>query len=277
VSSGVEYVLYVCRAVQFATAMLVFGGSTFRFYGLDVKTATVGLIAAFDERLRSVALAAAVLALVSGFVLLLCQAAAMTSSPAAALDLATVGAVLSDTRFGHVWSYHLLIALILVVACLGAPSWRNTAISGLSLEWCLRWASTRPDDPGITTIQDAIRSFSQIGYLAIAFIAVSGAINSLLMVGGLGALIQTPYGRLLAVKISLLLEMVAIALINRLRLAPRVSADPAAFGILYRTVTLEQGLGYAFSSPSAFSELCRRRSMSATDLCSTGLVAPDFT
>jgi putative copper resistance protein D len=82
-----------------------------------------------------------------------------------------------------------------------------------------------------------------MGYVAVAVIALSGAINSLLLVRKLGGLVDTPYRRLLALKILLFLAMVAIALINRLYFAPRVSSDPAALGALYRTVGLEQGLG----------------------------------
>jgi putative copper export protein len=54
---------------------------------------------------------------------------------------------------------------------------------------------------------------------------------------------DTPYGRLLAVKIILFLAMVVVALINRFRLMPRISRDVAALGALGRTVALEQVLG----------------------------------
>ncbi len=37
--------------------------------------------------------------------------------------------------------------------------------------------------------------------------------------------------------------MVVVALINRLRLAPRISRDAATFGALGRIVAIEQGLG----------------------------------
>jgi putative copper export protein len=41
----------------------------------------------------------------------------------------------------------------------------------------------------------------------------------------------------------LFLAMVVVALVNRFRLAPQISSDPAALGALCRTVGLEQGLG----------------------------------
>src|SRR5215471_9679412 len=221
--------------------MAVFGGTAFRFYALEDKAAALGLIDAFDGWLRRVVLVAAILALVSALVLLLFQSAMMAGSPAAAFDPATVGAVLFETRFGRIWSWHLLIALIVVLACLGPPSWRHTAILVLSLlllasfawighaamgegaariahelnqtvhllaaglwlgglvplGWWLRRASTKQDDLGITLTRDVIRHFSRMGYVAVGVIALSGAVNPLLLVHNLGAFLGTPYGRLL--------------------------------------------------------------------------------
>jgi putative copper resistance protein D len=89
----------------------------------------------------------------------------------------------------------------------------------LPLGWLLRQARAPQDVTSIALIRDAIRHFSQMGYVAVAFIAFTGAINSLLLVGSLGAMFGTPYGRLLALKILLFLVMVMVALINRFRLA----------------------------------------------------------
>jgi len=70
----------------------------------------------------------------------------------------------------------------------------------LPLGWLLRRARAPQDVASIALIRDAIRHFSQMGYVAVAFIALTGAINSLLLVGSLGAMFGTPYGRLLALK-----------------------------------------------------------------------------
>jgi putative copper resistance protein D len=67
-----------------------------------------------------------------------------------------------------------------------------------------------------------------MGYAAVALLALTGAINSLLLVGSLGAMFGTPYGRLLAFKILLFLARVVVALINRFHFAPRVSDEPGA-------------------------------------------------
>ena len=84
-----------------------------------------------------------------------------------------------------------------------------------------------------------------MGYAAVALLALTGAINSLLLVGSLGAMFGTPYGWLLAFKILLFLAMVVVALINRFHFTPRVSDEPGALQPLGYTVALEQSLGLA--------------------------------
>jgi putative copper resistance protein D len=58
-------------------------------------------------------------------------------------------------------------------------------------------------------------------------------------------MVETPYGRLLALKILLFLILVAIALVNRFWLVPRISRDPVARSALRRAVGFEQGVGRA--------------------------------
>jgi copper resistance protein D len=282
--------LYACRFVQFTAAMLIFGTAAFRVYapaGSDTRTAS-SILAEFDAWFGNVALAAALVALISAIVLVLCQAAAMAGSSAAAVDFAVVGAVLLETRFGRVWCWHLLLAAILVLACLGrhprrpvvlvlslgllaSLGWVGHAamddgstriahelnqtghllaaglwLGGLApLAWVLRQARRQPGDFEISVTRDAFGNFSHMGYAAVALIALTGAINTLFLVGSLDAMFDTPYGRLLAFKILLFLAMVVVALINRFRLAPRISHDSGAISALGRTVALEQSLGLA--------------------------------
>jgi putative copper resistance protein D len=285
-----DEVLYTCRFVHFTAAMVIFGAVSFRFYALadsDTRAAS-SVLAAFDAWLGQVTVVAAILALVSALVLLLAQSAAMAGSPAAAIDPATVAAVLFETRFGRVWCWHLLVAIFIVLACLGRSPKRHPVILTLSLlllaslGWIghaameegptriahelnqtvhllaaglwlgglvplgcvVRRARTR-GDAGLTLTRDAIRHFSQIGCIAGTLIALTGTINSVLLVGSLSAMCGTPYGRLLALKVLLFLAMVVVALINHFRLAPRISRDAASLGALGRTVALEQGLGLA--------------------------------
>lgn len=103
-------------------------------------------------------------------------------------------------------------------------------------------------DPGVIAVaREAVPAFSQMGYAAVITIALTGIINTALMVGGLGALFATDYGRLLSLKIALYLTMVALALINRLHLAPslRWETAPRSATALCRSVMLEQAVGFA--------------------------------
>jgi putative copper resistance protein D len=282
--------LYACRFVQFTAAMLIFGTAAFRVYALadsDTRIAS-SILAGFDAWVGYVVLAAALVALISAMALVLCQAAAMAGSPAAALDFAAVSAVLLETRFGRVWCWHLLLAAILVSACLerqprrpvvlllslgllASLGWVGHAamddgsariahelnqtvhllaaglwLGGLApLAWVLRQARRQPGDFEISLARDAVRNFSHLGYAAVALIALTGAINTLLLVGSLDAMFGTSYGRLLAFKILLFLVMVIVALINRFRLAPWISRELSALRALGRTVALEQGLALA--------------------------------
>jgi copper resistance protein D len=199
-----------------------------------------------------------------------------------------VSAVLLETRFGRVWCWHLLLAAILVLACLGRQLWRPVVLllslgllaslgwvghatmgegaalvghelnqtghllaaglwlGGLApLAWVLRQARRQTGDFAISLARDALRNFSHAGYAAVALIALTGAINTLVLVGSLDAMLGTPYGRLLAIKILVFLAMVVVALINRFRLAPQISHDSGALRALGRTVALEQSLGLA--------------------------------
>jgi putative copper resistance protein D len=282
--------LYACRFVQFTAAMLIFGTAAFRVYALadsDTRTAS-SILAEFDAWVRHVVLAAALVALISAIALVLCQTAAMAGSPAAAVDFAAVTTVLLETSFGRVWCWHLLLAAILVLACLGRHPRRpvvqflslgllaslgwvghaamDAGLAGIAheinqsmhllaaglwlgglapLAWVLRQVRRQPGDFEISVTRDALRNFSHMGYAAVALIALTGAINSLFLVGSLDAMLDTPYGRLLAFKILLFLTMVVVALINRFRLAPRISGEVSALRALGRTVALEQGLALA--------------------------------
>ena len=111
------------------------------------------------------------------------------------------------------------------------------------LAWFLRRTGRLPDE--ISLVSLALRNFSHMGYAAVALIALTGAVNTFLLVGSFGALLGTAYGRLLVVKILLFIAMVGVASVNRFHLAPQISVEPGALGALRRTVAFEQCLGLA--------------------------------
>lgn len=109
--------------------------------------------------------------------------------------------------------------------------------------------AVRPDgDDYVALARIALPHFSQIGYVAVALLAITGTVNSVMLVGSLGAFVTTPYGRLLGVKIGLFLAMVGLALGNRFRLMPRLRGPQEAIvplRTLARSVLAEQAIGLA--------------------------------
>ncbi|HEX3884385.1 MAG TPA: copper homeostasis membrane protein CopD [Stellaceae bacterium] len=258
------------RLVHFAAAMAAFGAAAFRYYVPRHD-------GAFDGWLARLIRVAAAVGFLAALALVPTTAARMAGSAAAGFDSATLATVLTGTEFGHVWCWHLGFAAALVVAASRRPGAIVLALSGLSLA-SLGWvghaammgglpglghelnqtlhllaagawlgglpplyALLRRAAPGDPAIPDAVAHFSQMGYAAVAVIAVTGVVNSCLLVGSVGALVATAYGRLLTAKIAVYLVMVAIALVNRLSLAPRLGRGGAA--ALARSVVVEQALG----------------------------------
>src|SRR5204863_8603399 len=115
----------------------------------------------------------------------------------------------------------------------------------LPLGWLL--GKSRRAENGLGMLaREAVPPFSQMGYAAVAAIAITGVANTLLLIDGVDNLFGTSYGRLLSLKILLYLAMIGIALRNRFRLAPLLSGGRASgTSALYRSVLIEQAIGLA--------------------------------
>lgn len=99
-----------------------------------------------------------------------------------------------------------------------------------------------------------VRRFSIMGLISVAAILVSGTINTWLLAGTVPALLGTPYGQWLILKILFFIAMVGVAAVNRLRLTPRLShkvngnearVSRNAVGMLKRNALIEAGFGIA--------------------------------
>ena len=93
----------------------------------------------------------------------------------------------------------------------------------------------------------ALLRFSWMGYFAVVLIALTGIVNTAMLVGDVRGLIGTLYGRLLLAKIALFLLMVGLAIVNRFVLVPRIARGRPMEGIaaLGWTIGIEQTLGFA--------------------------------
>jgi putative copper resistance protein D len=117
--------LALCRFVHFMAAMLTFGMSAYLWLNAPER-----LKLALSLVVRRLALIASVVALVSAIVWLALESASMAEDLSAAFDLGAIGAVLTDTAFGHAWTGHLGLAAALVAVVVFGPRdrWRATAL-----------------------------------------------------------------------------------------------------------------------------------------------------
>src|ERR1700722_1910862 len=113
-------------------------------------------------------------------------------------------------------------------------------------------AARRGDRPEwLEAARVATSRFSTLGVTCVATLTVTGLVNTWFLAGSIPALIGTLYGQLLLVKVALFVVMVAIAHVNRNRLAPyleRIASEAnvkaRAVGRLGRNALIEATLGF---------------------------------
>ncbi len=245
--------LVAVRFVYFVAALQLFGWLIF-----DLLIGQPG----WGRRAASLA----IVALVAISAWLAIETTLMSGEPVSA---ATLGLVLRETQFGTLWIWRA----VLLAGSLALTLWRNqvatvAAAIGAALVLILTAAAGHggADGSAVHLTGDAIHllavgawlgglvpfaaamrrpaaiviawRFSTLGVVSVCVILATGAINAWFMVGNIPALIGTPYGRLLLVKILLFCVMVSVAAINRFRLTPH--RDVAA---LRRNAQMETALG----------------------------------
>ncbi|MGE7815124.1 copper homeostasis membrane protein CopD [Pseudomonas sivasensis] len=240
--------LVLCRFVHFIVVLLMFGACVFRPWLLGAKPQPV-----LDRQLLRMTRGLAWTALASGVIWLLLITVSMAGSWAAALEPSTVQLVLGKTFFGQVWTWHLMLNGLLAIALMTAwkaprlplitlllmtlaPVGHGAMLDGLSgqllilnqvvhlmcvgawlgglllLVMILRQSNRYELAP-------VLRRFSGVGYGLVAGLLVTGLINVRILTGQLW---PTPlfsgFALILLIKVMLVLGMLALALLNRLRL-----------------------------------------------------------
>lgn len=261
--------LVLCRFLHFIVVLLMFGACVFRPWLVGAEPQPV-----LDRHLHRITRGLAWLGLGSGIAWLLLITASMAGSWEAALQPATVRLVLGRTFFGQVWAWHLLLNLLLVIVLIKpwpalrlplialllatlAPVGHGAMLDGLSGQWLIlnqvvhlvcvgAWLGgllllvlilRQPDR---YPAQPILRRFSGVGYGLVAGLLVTGLINVRVLTGQLW---PTPlfngFALILLIKVLLVLGMLALALLNRLRIE-RCEERP---GTLKASVMLEWLLG----------------------------------
>lgn len=271
-------VIVACLFLHYAAAMTIFGAATFQL--AMARADAVGV----DGRLRPVLLALWAVLVASGIALLMVNAGAMGGSWDDAVDVDTIATVLFETGFGEVWQWHLALILLAGVALWrmrsGGPWVVAAAMLILASLALVGHAAMREGLPGglhrlnqmvhlfaagawigglvaLLAAALALRSrseaavrvlhlFSRYGTVALALVLASGAVNTAILVGSLGGLTSSPYGRTLLAKLVLVASMIAIAGRNRYLLTPLLVAEPDRIGRrLCLSIAFEIAIGLA--------------------------------
>ncbi|NVZ18672.1 copper homeostasis membrane protein CopD [Pseudomonas costantinii] len=240
--------LVLCRFLHFIVVLLMFGACVFRPWLLGAEPQP-----ALDRQLLRITRGLAWLGLASGVAWLLLITASMAGSWDAALQPATVQLVLGKTFFGQVWVWHLLLNLLLVIVLIKpwpalrlpltalllatlAPVGHGAMLNGLSGQLLIlnqvvhlvcvgAWLGGLLllvlilKNPERYALEPILRRFSGVGYGLVAGLLVTGLINVRVLTGQLW---PTPlfngFALILLIKVMLVLGMLALALLNRLRI-----------------------------------------------------------
>ncbi|OGQ82891.1 MAG: hypothetical protein A3F90_20205, partial [Deltaproteobacteria bacterium RIFCSPLOWO2_12_FULL_60_19] len=194
--------------------------------------------------------------------------------------LSLLPTVLFKTHFGNVWIARILLLFVLGTSAVRGRNGAALAVCGLLLlteslsghaadsgtlsfavlaDWLhllavsawigglvslafslRRWiASGEPEVSSALVIE--VRRFSTLAGLCVAVIVATGGFQIWHRVGSLAALLQTPYGQTLTVKLVLVLMLLSLGALNRFVIVPKLSSDQAASRKLFKTVAYEIG------------------------------------
>jgi putative copper resistance protein D len=270
--------LALCRFAHFMAAMLAFGASAYVWLYAEDR-----LRRALAPAIGRLVAASSVIALLTAVLWLAVEAASMADDWDAAFDPDTLGAVLTTAFGRVWVARLVLAAALVVAAVLPPRGrWATTTVvSGLLLaslalvghaamqsgaEGILHRANhgvhllaaggwlgglvpfamcvaAYADDRLRSEAIVAMRRFSFFGQFIVAALVVTGTVNIALTSGRAPIPPETPYQQLLGAKIVLVALMIALALVNRLVVAPRLARSSYAAAALRATSLLEAGLG----------------------------------
>jgi putative copper export protein len=99
------------------------------------------------------------------------------------------------------------------VHVLAAAAW----VGGLAGLFVLSPLLLKEESAGSGLLRSVVRRFTRLAIVAVVALALSGTAQAAVETGSLEALLQTPYGQAVLVKVLLLLCMLAVAAVNQRR------------------------------------------------------------
>ena len=262
--------MVICRFVHFCAVLLIFGGCAFRPLLLGAWPS-----GGIDRPLRTVNRGLAWVALGSGLVWLVLTTHSMAGSWAETLDPATLWLVLASTFFGQVWAFHLVFCVLLLITLYArcrfyvtgllsllllatlAPVGHGAMLDGwrgqlLMLNQLIHFLCVatwlgglmglllilgRPAGQAVSAV---LQRFSNLGFVLVAGIILTGLINTRVLTGTLW---PTPlfegFALILLIKVTLVGVMLLLALFNL------VMSRSGHIALLRRSVALEWLFGLA--------------------------------
>lgn len=273
-----ELLLVLSRLLHYSATMVLFGSALTAGY----LTAPLPPVPRQHvmSRLLQLHRVAAIVALLTAVLWLMAVAGGIGEGWADALDPTFVGSVLSDTAFGSVWRWRLILfGVLAALTLMGRPSeaimtllaafgLASIALTGHAAmhEGMSAVAHASADAihllagavwiGGLIPLALALRSpevghrvalrFSILASSAVVLVVLTGTANGWLVVESPRDLMTTTYGELLSAKVILVALMIMLALINRFRIAPGFVHDPVRTGHYLRlSIALELALALA--------------------------------
>ena len=167
-----------------------------------------------------------------------------TGRPAARQPLAAVlalGLVASLAWTGHALGTSRAHVWIDAIHLVAAAVW----LGMLPLLWLVTSRAVSQPASWRELALACARRFFLPGLAAVLVLALSGLANTAWMLDSPADLVNTGYGRVLALKLALFASMMVLAGVNRLLLVPKAQRLPAALGQLRTSVMAELALGAA--------------------------------
>jgi putative copper resistance protein D len=193
--------------------------------------------------------------------------------------------VLTETMFGHVWVFRMVVAMLvlvllvsrfelsylvtgLAVLLLASLALTGHAVAEAGIDELIHVVSEAVHliagglwvgGLAVLTIMvlsrgtvdtrelaQALGRFSGVGYTAVALIVGSGTVNTWFLIPSFEDFVTSEYGALLLIKIGLVSTMILLAANNRFRLLPTLDRQPEVTRErLVRSIGLETGMGLA--------------------------------
>ncbi|EIX3337698.1 copper homeostasis membrane protein CopD [Salmonella enterica subsp. enterica serovar Derby] len=271
------FVWITLRFIHFASLMLVYGCA---LYGAWL--APVSIRRLMTRRFLHLQRHAAAWSVISAAFMLAIQGGLMGGGWPDVFSVSVWGAVL-QTRFGAVWIWQIILALVTLAVVIIAPVKMQRRLLILTVAQFILLAgvghATMRDGVAGTLQQinhalhllcaaawfggllpvvycmrmaqgrwrqhaiSAMMRFSRYGHFFVAGVLLTG-IGNTLFITGFTAIWQTTYGQLLLLKCALVVLMVAIALTNRYVLVPRMRQENPRTDLWFvRMTQIEWGVG----------------------------------